>query len=240
MPILTLIIPLKDWEDERLLLLLNSIRWIQKYHSVEVVIVYGSKNPKPLLEENSISTEHIKFIYAAPKGIYNAFNIGVKNASGSWIMFFGGDDLILPSLSNLLNELEVAYVSYDAIICNVAFGDQGVFKPLKSKYGLIFRNWCQQGVLYNKRIFSSLTFDERYPIQADHKFNMEIFANNNSKVKYIEIIIAYFNTSGISQSVTDINFWTDMPKIVSENYGSFWAFVSRSRRSLGKLRRSLK
>jgi hypothetical protein len=236
MQILTIIIALKDWEEERLILLLNSTRYLGKHHPIEIVIVFSGNNPESLFRGNNIPTGNVKFVFSTPKGIYNAFNIGVQNAAGNWIMFFGGDDLVLPSMRNLLSELSLEDTLYDAIVCNVAFGDKGLFKPFKSKHGLIFKNWCQQGVLYNRNIFSSLSFDEKYPIQADHKFNIEVSKLNN-KIKYNNIIVAYFNTNGISQTINDVAFRSDMPAIVSTNFGALWGYLTILRRFSGSVKR---
>lgn len=239
MPILSIIIPLKDWENKRLVLLLNSICLLENEFDIEIVIIYSDKNPKSIFEVNNLKNKKVKFVFSEPKGIYNAFNLGLKNVTGDWVMFFGGDDLVLPSLGYVLFDIQAGKLKCNVIICNVAFGEKGIFKPLKRKHGLIFRNWCQQGVIYNKSVFLNTTFDEKYPIQADHKLNIEICADRNITIKYLEIIVAYFNTSGISQSINDLDFWTDMPTIVTENYGCFWGFVSLARRSVGKLLRSL-
>jgi hypothetical protein len=138
----------------------------------------------------------------------------------------------------LLAKLDLFSQAYDAIVCRVAFGNKGLFKPFKSKYGLVFRNWCQQGVLYNREVFSFFTFDETYPIQADHKFNIEISSKSMSRILYEDIIVSYFNTSGISQSVHDTSFRRDMPAIVSANLGPIWGGVSVLRRMFGSLRRT--
>ena len=51
-PILSIIIPLKDWESERLLLLLNSIRFIQKYNEISKTVF------KEYVDEEMIKYEY--------------------------------------------------------------------------------------------------------------------------------------------------------------------------------------
>jgi glycosyltransferase involved in cell wall biosynthesis len=229
-PILTIIVPVKKVEEVRFLLLIRSILFLQKYHEVQTVVVYSELSPKELLLENGINNESIEFYFTEPKGIYNAFNFGISKAKGKWIMFFGGDDLILPSMNELLNQIEKQQSNVAAIVGNVVFGDKQIFQPFRSKYGLIFKNWCQQGVLYNNKVFVSLLFDEKYPIQADHKFNIQIAARWKNQIKYIPNVISYFNISGISQTVNDLEFRKDLPSIISNNFGKFWGTVTLLKR----------
>ena len=231
-PILTIIIPVKKVEEVRFLLLIRSILFLQKYHEVQTVVVYSELSPKELLLENGINNESIEFYFTEPKGIYNAFNFGISKAKGKWIMFFGGDDLILPSMNELLNQIEKQQSNVAAIVSNVVFGDKQIFQPFRSKYGLIFKNWCQQGVLYNNKVFVALLFDEKYPIQADHKFNIQIAARWKNQIKYIPNVISYFNISGISQTVNDLEFRKDLPSIISNNFGKFWGTVTLLKRWL--------
>jgi glycosyltransferase involved in cell wall biosynthesis len=199
---------------------------------VQTVVVYSDLSPEQLLLANGVKDKSIEYYFAEPKGIYNAFNFGISKANGKWIMFFGGDDLILPSMNELLNQIEQQQSNEAAIVCNVVFGDKQIFKPFKSKYGLIFKNWCQQGVLYNNKVFADQLFDEKYPIQADHKFNIQIAARWRNQIKYISNVISYFNIGGISQSVNDLEFRKDLPNIISNNFGKFWGIVTLLKRGL--------
>jgi glycosyltransferase involved in cell wall biosynthesis len=240
MPILSIIIPIKYWNDKRFILLLNSIQFLMETFHIEIIIVYGSESPKDLFIKNNIINNRIKLVHTEPRGIYNAFNVGINYSTGSWVMFFGGDDMLLPSLNNLLERLDDSYLKYNAIVCKVVFGDKGIFSPYKNKFGLIFKNWCQQGVLYNRSIFKEFIFDESYIIQSDHKFNIEISCSINANILYLNDIISFFNTSGLSQGTHDWEFRKDMPYIVKTNFGLFWGGVTILRRTLGSMKKRSK
>lgn len=233
-PFLSIIIPIKKIEKERFLILLNSIFFLKTKHNVEVIIIYSEYPPQNLLIEHGFATSDIIFDFLEPNGIYNAFNYGISKSSGQWVMFFGGDDFLLPSFNELLSDIESNKFNHSAIVCNVIFGDK-IFKPFKSKYGLIFKNWCQQGVLYNRLVFRNLKFDENYPIQADHKFNIEICNDQKFNIKYYNKVIAYFNTNGISQNVVDRKFRSDFPSIVKSNFGLFFGILTYIKRELSNV-----
>lgn len=234
-PILSIIIPIKKIERERFLLLMSSIQFLRSKHNVETIIIYSESSPEKLLLDNGFNVSDCIIEYIEPRGIYNAFNHGVNRATGKWIMFFGGDDFLLPSISDLLIELDIKKYDCSAIVCNVVFGNKKIFKPFTSKFGLIFRNWCQQGVLYNKSIFSNLSFDEKYPIQADHKFNIEVSAYPNNNIIYFDKVIAFFNTNGISQSVIDKKFRSDFPTIIKTNFGVLFGLITYFKRELSNI-----
>jgi glycosyltransferase involved in cell wall biosynthesis len=232
-PILSIIIPIKDIEIEKFTLLIHSVKLISLNHKVEVIIVYSDEPSLKLISNNGLLFDFVKCFNLKPNGIYNAFNFGLSKTTGDWIMFFGGDDLILPSLNNLLYEIKAYHKPYAVIVCKVVFGQNKIYSPVKNKLGLIFRNWCQQGVLYNKVVFNKYTFDEQYPILADHKFNIQIFSDKEFKIKFTTSVISYFNLTGVSQNRVDIKFRRDMAKIISENFGNLYGFLTYFKIRLG-------
>lgn len=84
--------------------LLNSII-SQKTDNVELIIIDGKSSDNTL----SIIKEYEQFInywISEPdKGIYDAWNKGVKAATGTWIMFLGADDVLLPNALQAYLEL---------------------------------------------------------------------------------------------------------------------------------------
>lgn len=80
----------------------NCLRSIaeQKIEEVELIIIDGGSvdNTKQIVSEH----QNIIDIFLSEKdqGIYDAWNKGVKMAKGSWIMFLGADDELLPNAIN--------------------------------------------------------------------------------------------------------------------------------------------
>ena len=85
--------------EEYLQTCLNSI--IPQLNSdVELVIIDGeSKDSTIQVIENN--HKHIKYWISEPdKGIYDAWNKGIKASNNEWIMFIGADDELLPGAIN--------------------------------------------------------------------------------------------------------------------------------------------
>ena len=74
---------------------LNSIV-TQLTDDVELVIIDGGSrdNTNSIIE--SYGSQIAYHISEPDKGIYDAWNKGVKKAKGDWIMFVGADDVLLP------------------------------------------------------------------------------------------------------------------------------------------------
>lgn len=72
----------------------------QLNNNVELVIIDGqSKDGTIEIIENN--QQYIKYWISEPdKGIYDAWNKGIKIANGKWIMFIGADDELLPDAIN--------------------------------------------------------------------------------------------------------------------------------------------
>lgn len=75
---------------------LNSIT-SQMTDETELVIIDGGSKDDTLSIINKFK-DFIGYTVSEPdKGIYEAWNKGIKNANGKWIMFVGADDILLPN-----------------------------------------------------------------------------------------------------------------------------------------------
>ena len=233
-PVVSIIIAVKQWAALDIRRLTSSVAALSFANRIELIFIFSADSPE--CEVNACRGEigAVKFVFAPPVGVYEAFSSGVLVAEGVYILFFGGDDFALPPLDNVVARvIEAREPRPVAYICPVLFGDAGVLRPIKSKIGLVFRNWCQQGVLYRRDIFEMVGFDFTYRIQADHKFNIEVVACGEV-VERLEWVVAYFSCGGMSQTLPDLPFWRDMPDIVARNFGWLYGAVSRLRRLVGR------
>lgn len=68
--------------------------------NIELVIIDGESNDRTIEIINN-NKQHIKYWISEPdKGIYDAWNKGIKVSKGKWIMFIGADDELLPNAIN--------------------------------------------------------------------------------------------------------------------------------------------
>ena len=230
---ISFILAVKDY-DYRIDFFIESYKKFSKNIDKELIIIASVDNFINFKDKYSDKT--INIIYQKPNGIYNAYNHGIENAKFDWLMFFGQDDIILPSLASIFDYINLE--DYDIIVNPVVFGDNGVLYPIKNYLGLIFKNLCHQGVMYRKNVFADRKYNQRYAIQGDHEFN--IYASKYFRVKYSSLVVSYFSTHGTSQIYVDKVFKQEMYLIVRNNFGFLPMILSLIRSFLGSIIRTIK
>lgn len=232
--ILTVVVAVKEWCEADVLRLVYSLSVMPLAKKLQLVFVFSNDSPESMIVNLTSNIGSIKFIHAAPNGVYAAFSAGVAASEGNYIIFSGGDDFFMPGLNRILNLIPKMREKQSSLIVSpVCFGDDRLLLPSKSKLGIVLKNWCQQGVLYRSDIFEKYRFDEKYPIQADHKFNIELLGAKDISIQYTDVVVAYFSCGGMSQTKPDLLFWKDMPSIVLSNFGWIYATVCRLRMMVG-------
>jgi hypothetical protein len=146
-------------------------------------------------------------------------------------MVLGCDDLLLPGMDKAIDSIVEGNRPHLIAACAL-MQDIGIKGPSSFRWGLIFRNWCQQALLYRSDIFSVRRFDCRYPAQADHKLNMELVADRGTVIERRRDVVCHFSSGGRSQTHHDWAFRQDMPDMVRAYYGPFFWVISLMRRRL--------
>ena len=220
--------------DNKLDFFIESYKQFSNNINKELIIIASVKNFTNF--KNKYSDKTITIIYQNPNGIYNAYNHGIENAKYDWLMFFGQDDIILPSLASVFEYTDLT--DYDIVVNPVVFGNRGILYPIKNYLGLIFKNWCHQGVIYRKNVFSDRNYNQKYSIQGDHEFN--IYASKKYRVKYSSLVVSYFSTQGTSQIYIDQVFKKEMHSIIRNFFGILPMILSLIRGFIGSIIRTLK
>lgn len=91
---------------------LNSI-YSQKYKNYEIIVIDGNSNDGTLqiIKKNKLK---INFWISEPdKGIYDAFNKGMKYSSGDYLGFVNSDDILMPNALKILSRYIKRYPDVD-------------------------------------------------------------------------------------------------------------------------------
>jgi len=153
----------------------------QSYKNIELIIVDGES----VDNTNEIINQYNKniniFICEKDNGIYDAMNKGIVAASGDWLLFLGGDDVLYDSeiLASIFNDSNFDKVDF-------LYGDV-LFKSNSLKYGgekdyptLLDSNICHQSIFYHKKIFETIgQYNLRYQVLADFDMNIRVFKNES-------------------------------------------------------------
>lgn len=195
----------------------NCINSVSKnnYKNIELLVFDGAStdNTIDILKANE---SKVNYWQSEPdKGIYDAMNKAVLKASGKWILFLGADDKLADEFADVIPYLKDENCIYygDYISNGKRYG--GKF----SSYRLAKANFCQQNLLYCKKVFDKYRFSLKYPISADHLLNMQCWADKDFRFEYHSIIFSDFAYTGISSTNTDIALEKDRESLIKKYLG---------------------
>lgn len=174
----------------------------------------------------------ICFVNEDEPGIYGAMNKGICEARGRYMYFIGQDDVLLPTSAKAITQGLKGCA--DLILADVFWGSNGVFKNNPDKHSLVWRNWCHQGVFYNRLKFDKEVgeYSVQFKVQADHYANI-LFSNiSGLKTFKYDGCVAWYASDGFSSRFLDKKFRAAFPEIVRRNFGEFFFYVVVVRRAM--------
>ena len=132
------------------------------------------------------------------KGIYNAMNKGVAQAHGEYLIFMNsGDRFHTPDVLSAVVEFQ------EDIICGKVLKGEttipsGHNKSTISLVDLMRASLPHQAMFIKRELLITHPYDERYKILSDWKFCIEALVFDNCSFRNIDVIVADYDTSGIS------------------------------------------
>lgn len=198
----------------RVLELLPSLR-------VEVLVV----TPR-LPDAASHSDARVRFVGDPGRGVYGAFSQGMREACGEYIWFIGDDDYPLDLAAQISGFLASGGV--DVLVAPVLRSNGRILRPQKSLLLLQFLNWCQQGVIYRKRVLARHRFFRRLKVQADQYVNILLRSDPTVKTEYLRKPICVFGVGGISSRVRDVGYRSLRTALAHRTLGSLQFVLFRA------------
>lgn len=182
----------------------------QKFKDFEYIIIDGGSTDGTLqlLEDYS---EHIDIkISEKDKGIYDAMNKGIGQASGEWIYFLNAGDVlydkrVLTNLFQLDFSADIVYGKHEA--------DYGYFKRIQKPSalkkiwkGMIFSH---QAMIAKTALMKASPFDLTYKMSADYNFIYKLY-KVGAPLAVVDLIfctVAAQGTSEINITTTHRERW---------------------------------
>ncbi len=149
----------------------------QTVKDFELIIIDGKSSDKTVDIIESNSSLITKYISEKDKGIYDAWNKGIKIANGNWLAFVGADDILNKDYVEIyLNSLKKCPLNTDYISSKVNYINNNgkILKVLgetwkwdRFKYKM---TTAHVGSLHNKRLFHEIgSYDINYKIVGDYE-----------------------------------------------------------------------
>ena len=206
---LSVILPTLD-KVATALCLASRVREVLSGLELEVVII----TPAP---EQREAPSYIRFVQDRGGGVYAAYSQGLRHARGDYVWLIGDDDYPLDSAASIRTLLEAGEV--DLIVAPVLFSSGRVYKPFRSRFLLLFFNWCQQGVIYRRSALLRHRFYRRLKIQADHYVNILLRADRSVRTVFLRDPICVFSVHGVSSRNKDLRFRALRPMLARRTLG---------------------
>jgi glycosyltransferase involved in cell wall biosynthesis len=185
---------------------------------LEIIVV------SPLAGEQTASTGLVRYIADVSRGVYAAYNVGMQASRGEYVWFIGDDDYPLDAVAEICPILQLGVV--DLLIAPVLFSSGRIYRPTRSLLILHFLNWCQQGVIYRRRVLMRHRFFRRLTVQADQYVNILLRHDRSLKTKFIDQPICMFGVNGLSGRTHDSGYRSLRLALAQRtlNCGEFWVF----------------
>ena len=210
----------------------------QTYKDIEIIVVNDGSNDgtKQLLEKIIKNDNNIKLINKQNSGPSETRNIGIKEASGDFLMFVDSDDWIekdaIEKMINIIKNYKVDIVrcNYNFFYCNSKIKKNNILEKYKLKTifssdELLDSNFFKSnlwytvwGQLIKRECIHGIYFDIEKKIGEDLLFNINLY-KKAFKIYFLNqpLYIYNFNPNGITKMMTEENLKSNMFEVI-DNY----------------------
>ena len=205
----------------------------QDYKNLEYIVIDGKSADATATILNKYKTDIDCLISEPDKGIADAMNKGLKQASGDWILFLHAGDYLL-SDDNI--SIAQAYIQknfgYDIYAFNILFGDSNRWVEKQSKG---FRPWINvktqfqhQGAVCSDQIFQKIgNFDTDYKIAVDYDWFLRAY-RAGSRARTVDKAISFMRNDGISSQVDKNNLRLRLSEEKSIHYKHCYSWLLKA------------
>lgn len=202
----------------------------QTYTNIEYLIIDGlsSDGTIDVIKEYAQNDGRIRVLIERDKGIYDAMNKAVAMATGEYVYFLGGDDVLFSE--NTLQQVADRITNFSDIVYGdiILYPSGNRMRQRQTTKSIITFNICHQAIFYPTKYLKARPYDLRYKIWADHELNLFCWGKYGA-FKYIEIPIAQYNQTGFSSFTEDEVFKKDRLTIVKKHLGLFGMYYWATR-----------
>tara|TARA_B100000902_G_scaffold393715_1_gene448512 strand:+ start:796 stop:1545 length:750 start_codon:yes stop_codon:yes gene_type:complete len=194
----------------------------QRYKKIEFIIIDGKSEDKTLSIINNYKNKISKIISEKDDGIYDAFNKGLKEASGDLIGFVNSDDVLTPESLEILVKYYNNYPKKDFFFGAVKkhWGILYGYKPWKINFTWGFYSSHSTGFFIKKDAAKIVgTYNTKYKYSADYDYFYRMIVKHKLKgigTKKNELF-GIFARGGFSSKINFFDHLVECTKIRLDN-----------------------
>ncbi len=203
----------------------------QDYPNIEYIIIDGASEDNTMSIVNKYKDKITKVISEKDNGISDAFNKGIKLATGEIICMINSDDLLLP---NVLSKVAKEFDGIADIYCGNVFlwntKDNTKYREIPSTDFPImpfFRHVAHQGMFVTPECYKTFgMYDTKIKHPMDLEFLIRV-SRGRGNFHYMNIDIAVFRIGGNTDSNSIFKKREDYIYMIRKNGGNIiqaWIF----------------
>ena len=172
----------------------------QTWRDKEIVVIDGGSTDSTvsIIEKYQ---EHIAYWCSEPdKGIYDAWNKGLKKLSGEWVLFRGADDVFWDekALERMINGLSEAGSNERIVYGTTVFVTEDdivralIGQPWETSREQFFKEMTipHSATFHHRSLFAEYgEFDQSFSLAGDYDFIMRVLQNPQEKAKFVPSVI---------------------------------------------------
>ncbi|WP_110954057.1 glycosyltransferase family 2 protein [Anaerosinus massiliensis] len=181
----------------------------QTYENIEYIIIDGGSTDGTVDIIKKYQDNIGYWVSEPDRGIYDAMNKGIDIATGAYIYFLGADDSLVDR--EIIAKVALKLDKNIDVLCGCVYVVEKEKHFLQLKSGTVLtkdnvldgRMTPHQGMFVKTELMKGNKFDLRYKIGADFDFFLKLHFLEK-KIIYIDEVIAFFSTEGISGTNTKL------------------------------------
>ena len=194
----------------------------QTFNDYEYIVIDGGSTDDSVSVIKEYSDKINYWVSEPDGGIYNAMNKGVSQAHGDYCIFMNsGDCLYNPKVLEIFSRYNI---QKDIVVGKLVSARNGnvLFTPPQreiSLYYLYSGTVPHQSSFIKTELLRLYPYDENLKIVSDWKFFVQAIVIHNCSVRYIDDVVAKFDTEGLSTSNPD-KMWREKEQVLTSMFPS--------------------
>ncbi len=204
----------------------------QKNQYIEYLIIDGKSSDGTLQRINKFGNKIDKIISTKDKGIYDAMNIGIRNANGKYIGFCNSGDIIkFNSLKTIIKflkkDIDVLFATVKRNYLGTTIIKSG-YNLKRLNYNFDFATAHSTGFYIKKKFHNKIgLYDLSFKCSADYDFYLRIFKLKDLKVMSTnrDKIIGEVQSGGFSSTYSALDHLVEETKIRIKNNQNIFLII---------------
>lgn len=192
----------------------------QTFNDYEYIVIDGGSTDDSVSVIKEYSDRINYWISELDGGIYNAMNKGVAQAHGDYSIFMNSGDCFYNA--KVLELFSGCNMQEDIVVGKLVSARNGdtLFAPPQreiSLYYLYSGTVPHQSSFIKTEILRLYPYDEKLKIVSDWKFFIQAIVMHNCSIRYIDDVVAKFDTEGFSTSNPD-KMWREKEQVLNSMF----------------------